>query len=136
MDLKTVWSELAELRQKQANCERELSMLRADLTQLLSHINENLIGMRRELAATQAELIGFNDAGQGSIQALREALHAFNGSELADLAADMGVTLEELPGDTLPDKRRELVAYMERRGRLCALLARCQQLRPEARWGG
>jgi len=42
----------------------------------------------------------------------------FSKGELADLAWDINIDYEEIPGDTKSAKARELIAYSQRRGRL------------------
>ena len=59
---------------------------------------------------------------------------AFNLPELHNLCFELGVEFEELPGERLSDKARELLLYMERRERLGALLALCAQKRPHLNW--
>jgi hypothetical protein len=58
----------------------------------------------------------------------------FNLPELRNLAFDLGINHEELPGETLSDKGRELLAYCIRHGLLPALVRRCRELRPHAKW--
>lgn len=58
----------------------------------------------------------------------------FNKSELYNLAFDLGIYHEELPGDTLSDQARELVAYCVRHGLVKQLVQRCRELRPHAKW--
>jgi hypothetical protein len=62
---------------------------------------------------------------------LTQFIHdAFDKSELADLCPKLGVSFEDVPGDTLRDKARGLVQYMNRRGRLAELKAELAQARP------
>jgi tetratricopeptide (TPR) repeat protein len=66
---------------------------------------------------------------------LREKLvEAFNLDELRTLAQDLKVDYEQLPGQTKGAVARELVNYLQRRGRLNDLLERCHQLRPQIAW--
>ena len=66
---------------------------------------------------------------------LRQILNDyFNESELQNLAFDLGVDYENLPGKAKSDKARELIAFLDRRGRLAELVQRCHQLRPNAPW--
>ncbi|MCA9948972.1 MAG: hypothetical protein KDE48_04965 [Anaerolineales bacterium] len=68
-----------------------------------------------------------------SIIRLRQVLsNYFNESELQDIAFDLGVDYENLPGRAKGDKARELIAYLERRGRISELEQKCNQLRPNA----
>ncbi|MBK7181184.1 MAG: hypothetical protein IPH82_29060 [Chloroflexi bacterium] len=68
---------------------------------------------------------------------LREKLtQSFNKDELITLCTDLDVNYDDLPGDTLSAKARELIAYLERRDHLEELLALCAKLRPNVKWRG
>jgi hypothetical protein len=56
----------------------------------------------------------------------------FSASELRSLCFDLGVDHDDLPGDGQEAHARELVAFLERRGRLAELEAACRRLRPGA----
>jgi hypothetical protein len=58
----------------------------------------------------------------------------FNQNELRDLAFQLGIDYDGLPGDGKADKARELVQYLERRGRSPELVAICLQQRPNVDW--
>jgi len=58
----------------------------------------------------------------------------FNQSELRDLAFQVGIDYDNLPGDNKADKARELVQYLERRGRSPELVAMCLRQRPNVDW--
>jgi formylglycine-generating enzyme required for sulfatase activity len=58
----------------------------------------------------------------------------FDESELRDLCFDLKVDYDSLRGDGKGDRARELVAYMERRGRISELVEACRQLRPSVLW--
>lgn len=59
----------------------------------------------------------------------------FSSSELRDLAFDLKINYESLPGETTQDKARELVLYLDRRGLTDNLVKRASQLRPQVAWG-
>jgi len=58
----------------------------------------------------------------------------FSDSELRDLCFDLGVNYDDLPGLGKGDKARELIAYLERRGRIFELVEACRQRRPNESW--
>lgn len=58
----------------------------------------------------------------------------FNESELRSLSFDLGVDYESLSGESKDDKARELVASMQRNGRLPELISAGKNLRPHAQW--
>jgi len=55
-------------------------------------------------------------------------------SELKTLCYELGVKYDDLPGDGLEDKARELVQYLDRRGNLRALAGQVALERPHAIW--
>jgi small GTP-binding protein len=69
----------------------------------------------------------------------RQALHRilveqFSESELRDLCFDLNVDLDNLAGASKRDKARELVVYLDRRGRTSDLTTFLHRLRPRALW--
>ncbi len=56
----------------------------------------------------------------------------FNVSEMRTLCFDLGIDYDELYGEGIGDKARELVAYFERRGDIARLEQKCRELRPNA----
>lgn len=54
----------------------------------------------------------------------------FNLEELSQLAFEIGVDLEILPGSTRESKARELVLFVDRRGQLEMLVDKIAQMRP------
>lgn len=61
---------------------------------------------------------------------------SFNEPELKDLCFALAIPYDNLPGDTLSDKARELISYARRHGRLAELTTSLRQLRPRANWQG
>jgi len=67
--------------------------------------------------------------------ALRQNLTTyFNASELRTLCFDLNVDYDSLQGEGKGDKARELVAYMERHGRISELVEACKRLYPKVTW--
>ncbi len=58
----------------------------------------------------------------------------FNKGELRSLCFDLEIRYENLPGETLDDKARELINYCDRHGILPTLIHRCKELRPNISW--
>lgn len=72
-------------------------------------------------------------ADRETLLALRRALSDFFGEEdLRDLAFELAIEYDDLPGATRKDKARELVVYCHRRGRLAELKQATLQRRPGA----
>lgn len=64
---------------------------------------------------------------------LRDVLAtAFSLDELKDLCQDLDVNYENIPGDTLRAKARELVLYFQRHSRFDDLVAAARRIRPDA----
>ncbi|MCB8943613.1 MAG: NACHT domain-containing protein [Ardenticatenaceae bacterium] len=61
-------------------------------------------------------------------------LDYFDQEELITLCFDLGVDYESLPGAGKANKARDLVAYLQRHGRLPQLLTLGQQERPHVQW--
>jgi hypothetical protein len=67
--------------------------------------------------------------------ALRQGIVSnFNSNELKTLCADLGVNYDDLGGEGLEAKTRELILYLSRRGALSELVAYCLSARPEYAW--
>lgn len=59
---------------------------------------------------------------------------AFDVSELADLIYELGINPEEIRGETISERARELVQYVERNGMLPVLVGACEIKRPSMDW--
>jgi hypothetical protein len=77
-----------------------------------------------------------NPARRKYLTCLREivALY-FNEGELRTLCFDLGVDYDDLPGKGKTEKAKDLVEYLEHRGRISELVEIGQQLRPNVSWG-
>jgi hypothetical protein len=74
-------------------------------------------------------------AHQAYLTHLRQLLTThFDAEELRTLSLDLGVEYDNLRGEGRTNKARELVAYLERRGRIPRLVSACAQQRPHAPW--
>ncbi|MBE2224289.1 MAG: hypothetical protein IAF02_22305, partial [Anaerolineae bacterium] len=61
-----------------------------------------------------------------------EMMAGFNESELRILSFDLAVDYEDLPGTDKSVKTRELIAYMQRQGRINELVERTAMMRPQS----
>ena len=61
----------------------------------------------------------------------RVVAQGFDQAELKDIAFDLDVEYDDLPGETHRDKVRELTAYLDRHGRVADLVAYLRVHRPE-----
>ncbi|MCP4424800.1 MAG: hypothetical protein GY803_09930 [Chloroflexi bacterium] len=64
----------------------------------------------------------------------RLLLQSFGQEDLRTLCFDLMIDYDDLPAQGRENKARELILYMERRGRLPELLAACEQKRPIYHW--
>jgi hypothetical protein len=72
---------------------------------------------------------------QNRLIELRERIiEYFNQDEVHALCSDLDVDYDTLEGTGKASKARELVAYLERRGRIRELMKRLEQLRPHVSW--
>ena len=66
---------------------------------------------------------------------LRENLVGhYNEEELRTLCFDVGIDYDDLPGRSRNDKARELLAHLDRVGRVADLIQRCEKERPNVPW--
>lgn len=68
------------------------------------------------------------------VELARILTNYFNLSELQGLCFELGLDFDDLAGSGKSDKARELVNYLNRRGRIPELTRLIQQLRPNAMW--
>ena len=72
---------------------------------------------------------------QANLTRLRQQINDhFDLEELRTLSFDLGAHYDDLRGEGRANKARELIAYLQRRGRIAELVARCAHLRPNAVW--
>ena len=67
-------------------------------------------------------------------QLRRLLVQHFSADDLRSLCQDLGVDYDVLPGEGTDAKARELIAFMEKRGRLADLVGAAQRERPNAPW--
>jgi hypothetical protein len=85
--------------------------------------------MRQPLAKQRAT------KGGARFSDLRPMLEeSFDESELRTLCFDLGVNYDDLPGEGKSSKARELISYLERRGRIRELVDYATRVRPNKPW--
>jgi hypothetical protein len=93
-------------------------------------------------AAPDALALPPSGAGGGQGTLMRKVLvrlhkqieDSFGDEELRTLCFDIGEDYESLPAQGKAGKARELVACLDRRGRIPDLIAKCSELRPNVSW--
>jgi hypothetical protein len=105
----------------------ELHKLLVGQPQLLARLERYY----RQMEETRAD-VGSEEPEREYLTQLREILSSrFNLEELRTLCFDLDVDYENLSGEGLTAKARELVAFLENRGRLSALIEWMKQGRPD-----
>jgi hypothetical protein len=93
---------------------------------------------RRDEAEAQIADVASGESAQRHryLVGLRRILgRRFDEGDLRNLCFDLGgVDYESLPGENKLGKARELVSYLERRGRVSELVAVGKELRPDVDW--
>lgn len=102
----------------------------------ISHPLLATLGALSERVTTATVMVPEEETDRiGNRARLRQMLDAhFSESELRDLCFDLNVDYESLLGQGKADKTRELVAHLERRGRIRELVAIASELRPNVSW--
>ena len=110
---------------------------------LLDNYESVLQHLRRDEAKVEVEAEveveveagGKGATDPGTLAALRDLLvKHFNLEELRTLCADLGVDYDNLGGEGKTARARELVAYLDRRGRLPQLMRVGAASRPDVQW--
>jgi hypothetical protein len=108
-----------------------------DYLGLVRFIRDRL-GHARHFNNLNITINNFGEVGaraQSGLAALRQRLEQyFNLDELKELTFDLEVNYENLPGETLRSKTRELVNYCQRHNMLPRLVALCASLRSSVDW--
>jgi hypothetical protein len=85
--------------------------------------------------ATINEFTGPRLSAGGGLATLRQNIEkAFILEEIKDLCFDLDIIYDNLPGETLSAKARELVSYCQRYGILRNLIEQCVRLRGQVDW--
>jgi Tol biopolymer transport system component len=89
----------------------------------------------KTLQSYHEELLELQKRERTSISELAETLaRCLDESELSALCSSLGLTYAELPGAAKTAKIRDLVAQLERRGRIPELVQKSKQTCPEVAW--
>ena len=119
-----------KLRERIAEMEREMMDFRASMTVVLTELYKTV----HELESRQRWSQKPEPEAIERLKAMRDCIvWHFDDSELKTLCFDMGVNFDDLEGDAISDKARELVLYLNRVGRCDELLEYCREKRPNAK---
>lgn len=92
--------------------------------------------IQSQLVATQPMHVAQEPRASGDyLRILRDNLaKAFSLDEIETLCADLSIDFEDLGGEGKRGKARELIDYLDRRGRLNELVNLCEAQRPNVSW--
>jgi hypothetical protein len=108
--------------------------MKASSTQSLIPIYINLKELARRTGATGG-VLEETPTTQEELTQLRETLvQRFSEGELQTLCFDLGIDVETLPGESKVDRARELLIYLDRRGRIPELVTLVKNKRPDVAW--
>ena len=100
-----------------------------------NHQAADSIAVIDQMLASNNEAI---DTSRGGLDPLIPIVHLiktyFDLDEMDSLAFESGIQVEEVPGETLSERARELVEYADRHGVLVDLLRTCVVKRPFVAW--
>lgn len=83
----------------------------------------------------QTKSLSTGENVSSDLTSLRNAIvKHFSSAELVDLCWDLSIDYDDLPGSTRSAKARELIGFMNRRGRLEQLVVVLQRRRPLVNW--
>jgi hypothetical protein len=155
--LRDLYQLVATLGQQISNQSQELQAVREEVARQNAHqqdetrintgdirrLNAELARLRVEVEGVKAWQMGHaftcpftGMSARTAVRAqLQHLLHkSFNLDELSVLAFRIGVTADDLRGETLAARVQELVLHCERRGMVNFLLEMCRNERPEVSW--
>lgn len=122
-------NEAASLRKRIAELEKEMMDFRSSMARVLSE----LYGAVHELENWQRWNQQQEPEAIERLKAMRDCVaQHFNLSEFKTLCFDLGINHDDLEGETLNDKARELVLLLSRNGRCPELVLYCKKHRPSA----
>lgn len=154
--LRDLYGLVAITAQQVANYGEEMAGLRAELTRLISHQADDIRAHQRDLDRLETRLADvrvqveaikawqmahqFTCPFVGNGREMARAQIAtllrvhFSSEELNGLAFAIGIDMSNVPGESLDERARGLLAAAERRRLVHDLVIRCQQERPMIAW--
>ena len=108
--------------------------------EIIGELKKRLRILKKLETGPKSPFVNSNDKPQWKSQPMNKVklrdllVEYFNSSELHNLCFDLNIKHENIAGNTLTDKARELIEYCVRYGRFDALVNRCRELRPHVNW--
>lgn len=120
-------NEATRLRERIRELEHEMMEFRTSMARVLSELYASV----HELENWQQWNTAHDKAVIEQLNLMRDCVtEHFNMSELRTMCFDMGINFDDLEGDGLNNKARELVLLLNRTNRCAELVQYCERLRP------
>lgn len=120
-----------ELRSEGRELREEVRELRKGVGELIRQMEEAKLTPAWKPSAKAPPAKRPGRAGRDLVALRKKIAAAFSLREIGDLAFDLGVDPDEVPGETATERARALVTYLQDRGRLDELVALCSESRPD-----
>ena len=118
-----------KLRERIATMEEEMMQFRTSMAVVLAELYKTV----HELERRQRWNTHYGQDVIDRLKRIRDCIVIhFNESEFKSLCFDLGIRYDDLEGETISDKTREMVLQMNRTGRFDELVAYCKIHRPNA----
>lgn len=118
-----------ELRNEGRELREEVRELRHGVGELIRQMEEAKITPAWKPVAKPAAPVKRPAKGNDLVALRKKIVTAFSLREIGDLAFELDVDPDEVPGETATDRARALVTYLQDRGRLDELVALCREKR-------
>lgn len=121
-------SQATVLRKRIADVEREMMEFRASMALVLGELYKTVHDLENQ------QRWSYKPDDVERLKLLRDCIVShFDDSELRDMCFSLGVNYDDLGGDGINDKARELILRMNRLDRFHEVLDYCQLHRPNAK---
>ena len=118
------------LREEGRELREEMSDLRRGVGELIRQMEEAKLTPVWKPATKPATASKRPSRTHDPVALRKKIVVAFSLREIGDLAFELGIDPDEVPGETATDRARALVTYAQDRGRLDELVALCGEKRP------
>jgi seryl-tRNA synthetase len=129
VETESLRQENEELRNEGRELREEVRELRHGVGELIRQMEEAKITPAWKPVAKPAAPVKRPAKGNDLVALRKKIVTAFSLREIGDLAFELDVDPDEVPGETATDRARALVTYLQDRGRLDELVALCREKR-------
>ncbi len=128
-ETETLRQENEELRSEGRELREEVRELRKGVGELIRQMEEAKLTPAWKPSPKPPPAKRPGRAGRDLAALRKKIATTFSLREIGDLAFDLGVDPDEVPGETATDRARALVSYFQDRGQLDELVALCREKR-------